>query len=125
MPSILKGLFAACLVVAFFAGVGWIGRAHVERAFDKQTRLGIAEERIAGISREFMRRSAKLEAVWDEFVGCMSDTRCDPADILARRDRIIAHEWPEMYDRLAVRNDWGTARDTADARDIFLPNVTR
>jgi hypothetical protein len=40
--------------------------------------------------------------------------------VLAERDRIIAAQWPGVFDHLAIPEDWGVLRDTAWAHKSFF-----
>lgn len=95
----------AVLVALYF------GPTAVMRAFDSDSKLGLFESEITGVSSEFMRRSPALKATYEAFGSCMQQDKCDRAEILAKRDRIIAAEWPAIFDRLAVRADWWSISD--------------
>jgi hypothetical protein len=93
--------------------------------FDKNTNLEFCEERIAGISDEFVRRSPRMNAVWEKFKDCIASPACDPAPILARRDTVVREEWPVVFDRFLVFSDWGEATNSAASHRAFLEAIKK
>ena len=90
----------AVLVALYF------GPTAVIRAFDSDSKLGLFESEISGVSTEFMRRSPRLKANYERFSDCMQQWECRYGAILTERDRIVEEEWPAIFDRVAVRGDW-------------------
>lgn len=116
----LVGIVVIAGALWFFAifSVDTIGRW-----FDPASKLGVFETRIEGVSREFMRRSPALRESFERFKAC-TDEYC-VGDALAERDRIIVMEWPAVFDRLAVAEDWGVLRDSAVVHTIFVEAVRK
>lgn len=81
------------------------------RALHPGSKLGLYEPSIESVSTEFLRRSPEFQAVYKEFEDCIWDY-CDMgnpkrlAPILAKRDRIIQRDWPQVFDRLIIDGDW-------------------
>ena len=109
-------IFAAWLAINY-------GPTAVSRAFNAETKLGLFESRIANIPAEFIRRSPRFAYTWEKFEDCMQRSACNPADILAERDRIIAQEWPALFDRLVVFSDWGGLRESRESRERFFETL--
>ena len=81
--------------------------------------LGLFETRIEGPASELMRRSPALQANFEAFRACQDNQACDSAPILRARDEIVKIEWPKVYHRLTVRQDWGTCIDCGSQHEEF------
>lgn len=103
----------------------------IVRTIDRETKLGIFEAPVEGVATEFMRRSPALKANWEEFRICARTHGCDYSRILKERDVIIAREWPEVFDRVSVRNDWWHLAsamfgdDVAGDKELFFGDLER
>jgi hypothetical protein len=95
------------------------------QSFTPGSKLDFLDTRIENVSTEFMRRSPRLKANWEEFKQCMEKSDCKHEPILAKRDEIIKAEWPTIFDRLIVHDDWGTLSFTAMAHDRFFSEIER
>lgn len=96
---------------------------HPMRLFDRETRLGLVEERIGSVPDELMRRSSALASNFEAFREC--GNACDAQAIFAERDRLVRAEWPHVFDRLMIRKDWGEAPVSASLRDRFFEDVKK
>jgi hypothetical protein len=96
---------AVILLILYFVPTAVI------RTLDKNTKLGLFENEVEGVATEFMRRSPKLSANFEEFRSCMKQKECDSAVIRAKRDRIIVLEWPPIFDRVSIKGDWWSITD--------------
>lgn len=85
------------------------------RALDSETKLGLFENSVSGVSTEMMRRSPALSKNFENFRTCIKQAGCDTKPIFLERDRIVAQVWPQVFDRVAVYKDW------FDISDRFLP----
>ncbi len=115
----IKSILAALALITgglLLYGYAFPYGVNVNRLWDKQTRLGVAEERIAGVGDEFLRRSYRLRENFNEFKLCRPN--CS-ADIFQRRDDIIRIEWYEIFPRLEVFKDWGRMVQTQNSRVQF------
>lgn len=97
--------------------------AHPSRLFDAETKLGLMEERVAGVGDELMRRSKELARTFEQFREC--GATCDASRILQERDRVLREEWQRIFPRLTVRKDWGEARVSRWSRDRFFEELER
>ncbi len=88
----------------------------VVRSFDHESKLGLFEDSIQGVSSEMMRRSPALKKNFENFRTCIKHAGCDTKPIFAERDRIIKETWPQVFDRVAVDKDW------VDLVDYVLPS---
>jgi hypothetical protein len=95
------------------------------RFLHPESRLGIFETRIENVSTEFMRRSPQLKKNFEEFKSCMQMPDCNSEEILAKRDAIIQKEWPVVFDRLLVEDDWGSLAFTDMAHDRLVRETAR
>ena len=77
------------------------------------------ETRIEGPASELMRRSSELQKNFEAFRACQDNQSCDSTSILRARDEIIKTEWPKVYHRLTVRQDWGTCIDCGSQHEEF------
>lgn len=81
------------------------------RALHPDSKLRLSDSSIEAVSSEFMRRSSRLSLAHEDFRACMR-ARCDELDparlnaIFVRRDEIIEAEWPAIFDRLSIADDW-------------------
>ena len=82
------------------------------------SKLGAFETRIQGPASELMRRTPELEANFEAFRTCRNNPECNPAAIFAQRNAIIKSAWPEVYDRLQVRQDWDICTHTYGCEDV-------
>lgn len=89
----------------------------VVRTFDHESKLGLFESSIQGVSSEMMRRSPALKKNFENFRTCIKHAGCDTKPIFAERDRIIKETWPQVFDRVAVNRDWFEISDY-----ILTPN---
>ncbi len=116
-------LFCLCLlgmvIILYLLTSGRLRFLHPE------SNLGIFETRIENVSTEFIRRSPELRKNFEEFKSCMKMPDCDSEEILAKRDAIIQKEWPVVFDRLLVDDDWGSLTFTNMAHDRFLRETAR
>ncbi len=88
--------------------VGWFFASNGQLTFLLPgSQLGFFETRIIGPASEMMRRSPELRANFDKFEACyVLKPKCDLKPILAERDKLVKQEWPGIYRRLEVRQDW-------------------
>lgn len=82
------------------------------------SQLGFFETRIQGPASELMRRSPELAANFEDFRTCRQSSDCEPSAIFAQRDVAVRAAWPEVFDRLVVRQDWDTCTHTNGCEDI-------
>lgn len=79
------------------------------RALSPWSNLKLYEEGITAVSNEFMRRSPRLTSNYERFQECMRFEECSEeqlSTLLDERDQIIHQEWPAIFDRLIVYDDW-------------------
>lgn len=99
---VIKVGLVAFLMYQVYAFVAPHG-VHIDRLWDKNTRLKPFEREIVTIADEFMRRSPRLRALVQRYNDC--PVACREA-ILLERDEIVRQEWPDMYKRLRIYSDW-------------------
>ena len=92
----------------------------VSRLWDSGTMLLPGEKRIASVDDEFIRRSARLRALFEQFVLCKKECEGRDGAILTERDAIVAAEWKSLLSRLIIRKDWGEARESKSAQSEFF-----
>lgn len=120
MPVLVLILIAIAAWWHFFESPGAF-----RRPFDKETKLGIFEHRISSASDELFRRSPALKANWQEFKLCAKTRGCDSKSIRAERDKLVAEAWPDVFDRLVVKNDWGAMSGSRNYHEEFLTQVKK
>ena len=104
--------------------IAWtVGLWHPQRFLDRETRLGVFEQRISSVSEELMRRSGQLRDNLKDFGACVEQSSCNPGGILVKRDIFIQLEWKDVFDRITVRKDWDEARNTRYERDEFFKKL--
>ncbi len=119
MPALLIALLAIAGAIWHFA---WSPGAFM-RPFDDTARLGVFDLRISSVSDELMRRLPDLRANFGEFATCTKSKDCDSTKIREERDKIVAREWPMIFDRLTVFKDWGANRESQWSRDLFFEKL--
>lgn len=101
-------------------------KPQLQQMFHPGSKLEWGEERIAHIPAEFIRRSPLFAASWEALGVCLDrhvDRKCDDATvahIVGLRDSAIRLDWPAVFDRLVIYDDWGEAEESAIARDDFF-----
>ncbi len=118
--ELIVGLGFFCFVIVSLA---FISSPAGQRLFDHKSRLSFGESRIEHIPSEFQRRSPLFMHAWDAFKLCSRDSTCNSAGMLLVRDEAIRLDWPMVFDYLKVYDDWGTASESADARDEFFREI--
>ena len=109
--------------LAVLAGLGaliWSGGPAIFRLADPESKLAWGESRIAHIPAEFIRRSPLFATSWEALRLCSNYDECSATSIVALRDEAIRLDWPQVFDRLVVYDDWGDASESASARDEFF-----
>ncbi len=107
------------LIGAALLGVSYIIQQDGRLAFLMPgSNLGMFETRIQGPASELMRRSPELEANFEEYRECRNTPQCDPVSIFADRDTIVKAAWPDVYDRLEIRQDWDICTHTDGCEDV-------
>jgi len=123
------GFAAALLLLALsVVGLAWVivpssVGSVVQQWLHPGSKLAFGEERIAHIPGEFERRSPLFAASWEMFKACTRVDGCDSAPALSMRDQAIKLVWPEIFDRLVIRDDWGEYEESARARDDFFDEL--
>lgn len=112
------------VVLAGLCAVLWLGGPALFRLADPDSKLVWGESRIAHIPAEFIRRSPLFAASWEALKICSNYDECNAASIVALRDEAIRLDWPQVFDRLVVYDDWGNASESAAARDKFFAALT-
>ncbi len=104
---IYKNLGAAILLI--FVSVALVSFSlNSFSAFNPKTKLWFWETRIEGVAEEFLRRSPRLQATYQNYrTNCYGRAECRTEIYFARRDQIVREEWPQIFDRLAISSDWG------------------
>lgn len=110
------------ILIAVWAALVY-GPTAVRRALDPDTKLGLIEERITHIPGEFERRSQGFAQAWNDLKNCKET--CNLDEIIQRRDRALAQDWPDIFDRLVVYKDWGEYYQSAAARDEFFRDLRK
>ncbi len=83
------------------------------RLLDRETKLGVFDGRITGIDHEYLRRSPEMQALLAEYQACRPT--CSP-DFAARRDAVVAKEWPSIFERVQVEKDWISIPQTNETK---------
>jgi len=117
----MKYFLILAILAIWILLVSTVGLPAVGRWVSSDSKLAVFEGRIAGVAYEFMRRSERLRVLHARLQLC-ADTgpSCNSDPLLRERDKIVKSEWPQVFDRLVIRDDWGGNPDTARARDGFF-----
>lgn len=124
LKSLSMGLLTCFCLISLIL-IGYLYTAGRLQFLHSESRLGAFETRIENVSTEFMRRSPRLKANFETFKSCMQKSDCQPEPILAKRDEIIQKEWPSVFDRLLIDDDWGVLTFTTMAHERFLRAINQ
>jgi len=124
LKSLSLGLLV-CLCLLGTVGILFLFSVGRLQSLFPESRLDFLDTRIENVSTEFMRRSPNLKANFESFKACMRTPDCQPEEILSKRDEIIRKEWPTLFDRLLVDDDWGSLAFTEMAHERFLREIDR
>ncbi len=121
--GLLKISFAILFLIPVLA---YMPRA-AQRLLDSETNLGIIESRIGSIPDALERWSPAYLAAWEGFKQCMEEkgVDCDASLFIEARERAVDKDWPEVFVRLKVYQDWGERYESAAARDEFFEAVQK
>jgi len=124
-PSITSTIFITMtfLTILILIAIVIVRWEVLSRPFADDSKLRLGELRITHIPAEFNRRSPEFAKAWEDFKECAPLKECDLEPILTKRDVIIKREWPLIFDRVIVYDDWGTNSESKAARDSFFSTL--
>ncbi len=127
MPEVSKkskAIIIALLSVIVLGGFSYSTVApygiHIERLWDRDTKLRPFEQGISGIAEEYNRRSPAFRAVIAEFATCRLEC---PSGLFERYTATVRAEWTDIFDRLIIEKDWLQWRSLNMTHEAFLDIV--